>query len=625
MFKLVTHLVVGCGLSVASVLARLHGKNAVANIIFDKYKTSLIDHLPYLNQSVLANYYSNEYVHVFNLAGVYELGDNFFSGLDFSNFRGIDNQGALMRIVETRVSWLFRRGRIQESADMLKQLPFRWQNGLLDYYQAHSIIALNGNIEHAISLLEKTAGQNTRLWQPHQNMAARNPEEYTPTTLDLMSGSDGLIYDAANYVGQRVIDAGCGHLAADVFGIAFAAQRRLRERMPDVSDELSALLAKWRIDIATLRIAPPEWTTQIGHLGMLDILLKMRMQGMWEGPLICLARPKSIANRPLLDLFNQFARVVVERETVSQEVFDELISLQRWCGLSFNAWEWPDGSVATWQEAGAFAMQKSNSEERLCSLRVACDDSFNDPTSPISVAPDLSVVLDLSPDQWYVCLHIRDGGYYAEGKENAGQTHRNSNFSDYEAAIQFICARGGKVVRMGSLDADPLPAIPGLIDYARSPHKSPHMDLQLIRNCRIFIGTTSGLTNVAVSFGIPCALVNCITIDAQLWNNRVRFALKPIRSLAGTLLSQKDLTTAPNRWSLYRFETLSQAGLSPITNTSDEILETVREVLEMPEQLENPILETWRKHLAVPYFYGGALPSLYFLEKYSASFLRGEA
>ena len=140
---------------------------------------------------------------------------------------------------------------------------------------------------------------------------------------------------------------------------------------------------------------------------------------------------------------------------------------------------------------------------------------------------------------------------------------------------------------------------------------------------------------MAISFGIPCALVNCITVDAQLWNNRVRFAPKAVELRDGRRLSQRELTTEPWRWRVFDAEVLGRFGAVPIDNSSDEILETVKEVEAMEQGASEPylqgvphageLLETWQNRLGQPYFYGGGLPSRYYLHKHRSDFLSGDA
>jgi putative glycosyltransferase (TIGR04372 family) len=140
-----------------------------------------------------------------------------------------------------------------------------------------------------------------------------------------------------------------------------------------------------------------------------------------------------------------------------------------------------------------------------------------------------------------------------------------------------------------------------------------------MRRARFFIGTTSGFAYVASSFGIPTAMVNALSSVGLLWSTDTRFALKPVTTLEGRLLTQAEVTSEQWRWSFPTFESLSQAGLSVQQSSPDEILETVKEVyaLTCGTPTPSPLLARWRASLSIPYFYGSAVPSAYFLEKYA--------
>jgi len=235
----------------------------------------------------------------------------------------------------------------------------------------------------------------------------------------------------------------------------------------------------------------------------------------------------------------------------------------------------------------------------------------------------------MKPDDWYVCLHTRDASHYFE-LEGTGQTHRNSPIEVYLDAIRFVTSKGGWVIKLGGLNSPRLPAMERTVDYAFSKSKSDLMDIHLIRNAKAFIGTTSGLTNVAISFGIPSALVNCITTDAQLWNSNVRFALKPVLLPDGSLLTQRQLTHSPWRWRVFDAAVLARNKALPKNNSSDEICAVVREVealangrsAEFEKDYEAETLwERWKEQLAQPYYYGTSRPSLYYLKKYEKEFL----
>jgi putative glycosyltransferase (TIGR04372 family) len=234
----------------------------------------------------------------------------------------------------------------------------------------------------------------------------------------------------------------------------------------------------------------------------------------------------------------------------------------------------------------------------------------------------------MAPDDWYVCLHLRDGSFYGEVR-GLGQSHRNSDVDNYRAAIEHITGLGGWVIKLGSKGSPKLPPMPRVIDYARSPYKSSLMDLSLIRGARLFIGTTSGLTNVPISFGVPAALVNCISTDAQFWHRQVRFTPKQIILQNGCAVAQTELTQSPWRWRVFDAGVLARHGATLVDNTADEILETVKEVMALATGktddyaasvgAADDLYSRWQESLSMPHFYGGARISLYYLKKHHAS------
>jgi putative glycosyltransferase (TIGR04372 family) len=163
-----------------------------------------------------------------------------------------------------------------------------------------------------------------------------------------------------------------------------------------------------------------------------------------------------------------------------------------------------------------------------------------------------------------------------------------------------------------------------VIDYARSEDQVMEMDIHLMRRARMFIGTTSGFAYVASSFGIPTAMVNALSSVGLLWSKDTRFALKPVQTREGRMLSLNDVTSEKWRWTFPTYETVTGAGLTVSESSADEILETTKEVLDLASGQERQIRtvdDSWEKHLHIPGFFGSSRPSRYFLEKYSGSLL----
>ncbi len=100
--------------------------------------------------------------------------------------------------------------------------------------------------------------------RPHHNLAARLGGNYTPNALDEKAGDLGRVFDAANYMGQRVTHIGRGELSAGIYKLALDVQKKLnKERSPRVSKELQSILEEHDISFDDMRIFPEEWCTRL--------------------------------------------------------------------------------------------------------------------------------------------------------------------------------------------------------------------------------------------------------------------------------------------------------------------------------------------------------------------------
>jgi putative glycosyltransferase (TIGR04372 family) len=111
--------------------------------------------------------------------------------------------------------------------------------------------------------------------------------------------------------------------------------------------------------------------------------------------------------------------------------------------------------------------------------------------------------LGLPADAWFVCLHVRESGFHKDE-----YVYRNANILNYLGAIEEITNRGGWVIRMGDSSMTRLPRLRQVIDYPFTEVKSPLMDVYLISQCRLYIGMSSGIYDVARLFQRPIILAN---------------------------------------------------------------------------------------------------------------------
>lgn len=504
-------------------------------------------------------------------------------------------------------------------------------SGKSDHNLAHMAAMLEllcNNEADALSYLTYYSASSPSGWCPHQNISARYPSNYLPTPIDHDAGDEGLLYDAYNFLGQRVTHVGAGHLGVKCYKRAYELQDQLLSRGVKISSDLTKWLDRHNLKLDSLKILPWEWTTQVGHLGMLDILFRMRKLGWWHGnAIILLPKVKSqakIANEVILSLYQSEAKLVQINYNITLALYDELFSLQRYYGMAFNAWRFSNGEVVPWQDAGARLMVEWEDCNRELPLQTQFDNRYTNSYLLGERIKNFKQSFGMKNDDWYVCLHLRDSEYYSE-VSGSGQSHRNSDVDSYLSAINYIIQRGGWVIKMGGKHSPELPKMERVIDYARSKYRCELFDVYLIRYAKFFIGTTSGLTNIAISMGVPCALVNCITVDAQLWSSKVKFILKRIRREDGSFITQREITTAPWRWRLFTAELLKRLHAIALNNTEDEILEIVKEIDLMASGSvipdSNKLIEKWKKCLGVENFYGLAQPSLYYLNKYKDDLL----
>lgn len=400
-------------------------------------------------------------------------------------------------------------------------------------------------------------------------------------------------------------------------------QRRLRPHLPKPSAELTRVLDRVGVELKDVRLLSPDWSALIGHNGHLNVHLMMRKMGWWKGQPVLLAYKERIANKTFLSLFSEICPTLTLGENVSPSVWYELASLTPFLCDSHQAFEFEDGRTMYWNDAGAMALQQWERADKGFPLRDIYDARLRSDDQTEMLYQSLRRKWGLAPDDWFVCLHMRDAEARGE-TVGIGESIRSATIGNYLDAVRHITALGGWVIRMGGRKAPPLPEMPRVIDYARCEDQVMEMDIHLMRRARMFIGTTSGFAYVASSFGIPTAMVNALSSVGLLWSKDTRFALKPVHTSEGRMLSLGDVTSEKWRWTFPTYETVASAGLTVSESSADEILETTREVLDLTSGTERKILsvdDSWEKHVHVPGFFGSSRPSRYFVEKYSSSLL----
>jgi len=192
--------------------------------------------------------------------------------------------------------------------------------------------------------------------------------------------------------------------------------------------------------------------------------------------------------------------------------------------------------------------------------------------------------MGIKRDSWFVTLHVRDSGFFAESEVglNSEHLHRSATIANYDQAIDWIISQGGLVVRLGDPSMTPIGPRKGLFDYAKSDLRSPEMDVFLMSQCRYLLGTNSGPMAICTSFGVPCGITNYVPVafpacsphnlvlPKSIWLKREK------RPLTLDEMMRSPLGHA-NRYHLYRiFMDRFDAELRE--NTPEELLEFAQEL-----------------------------------------------
>ncbi len=458
-----------------------------------------------------------------------------------------------------------------ESSRALLELAYTLEPNNADV--AYNLALLNlvfGDESAAKNLILHAIALDQRYAMAHQNLAARYDRNFwTPRSLDLLGDPELHLYDAYHHIGQLLVGATNVEKGIRMFGAAMAQQVQLAKKYHVPRYLIEALHEFQGYDpLKPLRILSYEWVTQIGHIGMIDALLKMQRLGMrpdcnW----VLLAPRDKISNPDFLNCWKPYLTIVHDPELI-----DGLFPYQRICGEQFNCYMNEQGQAVDWSDAAAQAFIEWDRQGR---------DSLLSISAPMKVFERGRLeALGLPPGAWFVALHVRSSGFYGEGWGHI-QKHRNAPLKSYLPAIRRIHEAGGWVVRMGDSSMPRLRNMPMTIDLAHSPYRSKMLDVYLWSHARFFLGTTSGPTNAVIAFHTPTLLVNCVSNYAQSWNSRVMFVLKPFWSKgAGRYLKLREIFTPEFRAKMFNIRALAGEGIYPRANTAKDILAATEEIME---------------------------------------------
>ncbi len=319
-------------------------------------------------------------------------------------------------------------------------------------------------------------------------------------------------------------------------------------------------------------VLPDDWVRNIGHMGAIDSILKMIRLG-WRSwrRVVLLAPPKGTANRYYLTYLREHVTVVTDPTLCAS-----LAPLAAAFGFRVAHGLYPPGGeLLYFYQAIGLIQQEWEAQTRPPLFQVSEADERR--------GRDALEKMGLPRDAWFVCLHVRESGFHKAG-DSKHQSHRDADVLDYLPAIRLITGRGGWVFRMGDPTMKPLPPMERVIDYAHSPAKANWLDVFLCGRCRFFVGLASGLSQLAVGFGVPCVYVNWISNVLPPFSARDVFIPKMFRRAAdGQFLSFVEMFDPFYQYLNSNNYLILRRGLASVPNEPADVRDAV---LEMLDQLD---------------------------------------
>ena len=179
----------------------------------------------------------------------------------------------------------------------------------------------------------------------------------------------------------------------------------------------------------------------------------------------------------------------------------------------------------------------------------------------------------------FVCFHCREAGF--SPSDEALHSFRNCTVDNYLLAVAELTRQGFWCIRMGDPSMRRLEPMEKVIDYAHCDVRSDWMDVFLCASCRFFLGSPSGLSEVASVFGRPCGMANQAPLSTTLKFGRSDVAIP------------KLLWSEESKWYLsfrevfdsdianFRFTSLYQArGIRLVENSPEDVRDLALEMLE---------------------------------------------
>ena len=231
---------------------------------------------------------------------------------------------------------------------------------------------------------------------------------------------------------------------------------------------------------------------RIGHLALeTDLFLRKRQLGIFsDEPFYCfVCDSRGVANRQLLAMYKRVMRIYENRVFVS--IFDGMFPILK--------------RTPFYQPLGL----KNNEYFEFNNAKPSIIFTPQEMQKGRRLLKEMNV--DMDKDN-YVCIFARDDTFLNKNMPYTDwgyHNYRNSDINDFIEASKFLIEKGLTVIRVGSVVNKPIAySHPKLIDYSTSKIQCAFLDIFLVGTSKFFLGSSSGIGDVALLFDVPRLNVN---------------------------------------------------------------------------------------------------------------------
>lgn len=323
----------------------------------------------------------------------------------------------------------------------------------------------------------------------------------------------------------------------------------------------------------SLMVLFEDYLWSFGDTGFrFDMIFRLRRLGWIDWfPLVIDAvpehNPRGLCNSVLIALWEQYFPVVYDRPLL-EAMTKAADTVQRHIGEFFFV---PGDRCVTNQDAELEMLGAEDAAGKGPTIIL--------PDTDRAWGMDVLAGHGMPRDGWFACFHVREHGWHGD----AALSDKQAKVADPETfvdAMRAVVAAGGTAIRFGDPSMRILPDVPGVIDIAHSPHKSPRLDIFLCGAARFFVCTCSGPLSISQSFGVPLVMTNMAPPDYGGMRATDLFLPKLVRGANGSFVPFAEIQRAPFR-DLRYLNRFRERGYDLVDNTADEVAAAVNEMIAL--------------------------------------------